>query len=165
MIDKLKYWCYNILPLVYDDSLSYNEFLCKVNAKLNEVIDSTNGLLDVWNTYKNDIDKAFGEYTAGLDKKFADLTDKIDADFLRYKYTVNAKIRDEFTQQERRLKVQDDKISAQDTQITAISDKVNTFITEYNKTIAEIPTMVVDAVNAWLNNTTNYDNLSPYAWG
>lgn len=52
MIDKLKYWCYNILPLVYDDSLSFNEFLCKVNAKLNEVIDSTNGLLDAWDTYK-----------------------------------------------------------------------------------------------------------------
>lgn len=159
MIDKLKYWCYNILPLVYDDSLSFNEFLCKVNAKLNEVIDSTNGLLDAWNSYKNDIDKVFGEYTAGLDKKFADLTDKIDADFLRYKDIVNDVIRDEFTQQERRLKAQDDKIAEQDTQITAISDKVNTFITEYNKTIAQIPTMVVDAVNAWLNDTTHYDNI------
>lgn len=159
MIDKLKYWCHKILPLVYDDSLSYYEILCKTSAKLNEVIDSTNGLLAAWNTYKNDIDKAFGEYTAGLDKKFADLTDKIDADFLRYKDTVNDVIRDEFAQQERRLKAQDDKISAQDTQITAISDKVNSFIAEYNKTIAEIPTMVVDAVNAWLNNTTNYDNI------
>lgn len=159
MIDKLKYWCYNILPLVYDDSLSFNEFLCKVNAKLNEVIDSTNGLLDAWNSYKNDIDKAFGEYTAGLDKKFADLTDKIDADFLRYKDIVNDTIRDEFATQERRLKAQDDKISAQDTQITAISDKVNSFIAEYNKTIAQIPAMVVDAVNAWLNDTTHYDNI------
>lgn len=159
MIDKLKYWCYNILPLVYDDSLSFNEFLCKVNAKLNEVIDSTNGLLDAWDTYKNDIDAAFGEYTAGLDKKFADLSDKIDADFLRYKDIVNDTIRDEFATQERRLKAQDDKISAQDTQITAISDKVNSFIAEYNKTIAEIPTMVVDAVNAWLNDTTHYDNI------
>lgn len=159
MIDKLKYWCNKILPLVYDDSLSYYEILCKTSEKLNEVIDSTNGLLAAWNTYKNDIDKAFGEYTAGLDKKFADLTDKIDVDFLRYKDTVNNEIRDEFAQQERRLKAQDDKISAQDTQITAISDKVNTFIAEYNKTIAEIPTMVVDAVNAWLNNTTNYDNI------
>lgn len=159
MIDKLKYWCYNILPLVYDDSLSYNEFLCKVNAKLNEVIDSTNGLLDVWNTYKNGVDKAFGEYTADLGKKFAELTDKIDADFFRYKDTVNAELQDEFAQQERRLKAQDDKISAQDTQITAISDKVNGFIAEYNKTIAEIPSMVMDAVNAWLNNTTNYDNI------
>lgn len=159
MIDKLKYWCNKILPLVYDDSLSYYETLCKTSAKLNEVIDSTNGLLAAWNTYKNDIDKAFGEYTAGLDKKFADLTDKIDADFLRYKDVVNSEILDEFAQQERRLKAQDDKISAQDTQITAISDKVNTFIAEYNKTIAEIPTMVVDAVNAWLNDPTHYDNI------
>lgn len=159
MIDKLKYWCNKILPLVYDDSLSYYEVLCKTSAKLNEVIESTNGLLDAWNTYKNDIDKAFGEYTAGLDKKFADLTDKIDADFLRYKDTVNDTIRDEFAKQERRLTAQDDKISAQDTQITAISDRVNTFITEYNQTISQIPDMIVNAVNAWLNNTTNYDNI------
>ena len=159
MIDKLKYWCNKILPLVYDDSLSYYEVLCKTSAKLNEVIESTNGLLDAWNTYKNDIDKAFGEYTAGLDKKFADLTDKIDADFLRYKDTVNDTIRDEFATQERRLKAQDDKIAAQDTQITDISDRVNTFITEYNKTISQIPDMIVNAVNAWLNNTTNYDNI------
>ena len=159
MIDKLKYWCNKILPLVYDDSLSYYEVLCKTSAKLNEVINSTNGLLAAWDTYKNDIDKAFGDYTAGLDKKFDDLTDKIDADFLRYKDTVNDAIRDEFAEQERRLTAQDDKIAAQDTQITAISDKVNTFITEYNKTIAEIPSMVVDAVNAWLNDTTHYDNI------
>lgn len=159
MIDNLRYWCNKILPLVYDDSLSYYEVLCKTRAKLNEVIDSTNGLLAAWNTYKNDIDKAFGEYTAGLDKKFADLTDKIDADFLRYKDIVNDTIRDEFSTQERRLKAQDDKIAAQDTQITAISDKVNRFITEYNQTITQIPDMVVNAVNAWLNNTTHYDNI------
>lgn len=159
MIDNLRYWCHKILPLVYDDSLSYYEVLCKTSTKLNEVIDSTNGLLNAWNTYKNDIDKAFGDYTAGLDKKFDDLTDKIDADFLRYKDTVNDVIRDEFAEQERRLTAQDDKIAAQDTQITAISDKVNTFITEYNKTIAQIPAMVVDAVNAWLNDTTHYDNI------
>lgn len=159
MIDKLKYWCNKILPLVYDDSLSYYEVLCKTSAKLNEVIESTNGLLDAWNTYKNDIDKAFGEYTAGLDKKFDALSDKMSADFLRYKDIVNDTIRYEFDAQERRLKAQDDKIAAQDTQITAISDKVNTFITEYNKTIAQIPTMVVDAVNAWLNDPTHYDNI------
>lgn len=159
MIDKLKYWCNKILPLVYDDSLSYYEVLCKTSAKLNEVIESTNGLLDAWNTYKNDIDKAFGDYTAGLDKKFDDLSDKMSADFLRYKDIVNSEIMSEFAEQERRLKAQDDKISAQDTQITAISDKVNTFIAEYNQTIAQIPDMVVNAVNAWLNDTTHYDNI------
>lgn len=159
MIDKLKYWCNKILPLVYDDSLSYYEVLCKTSAKLNEVIESTNGLLDAWNTYKNDIDKAFGEYTAVLNKKFDTLSDKMSADFLRYKDIVNDTIREEFATQERRLKAQDDKIAAQDTQITAISDRVNTFITEYNQTISQIPDLVVNAVNAWLNNTTNYDNI------
>lgn len=38
-IDKLRYWCYKVLPLVYDDSLSYYEILCKVVAKLNELVE------------------------------------------------------------------------------------------------------------------------------
>lgn len=33
-------WCFKVLPLVYDESLSYYEVLCKVVAKLNEMIDS-----------------------------------------------------------------------------------------------------------------------------
>ena len=70
MIDNIKYWCNKILPLVYDDSLSYYEVLCKTSAKLNEVITSTNGLLDAWDTYNTAIAAAFGKYTAELDKKF-----------------------------------------------------------------------------------------------
>ena len=37
-IERLRFWCYKILPLVYDDSLSYYEVLCKVMKYLNEVI-------------------------------------------------------------------------------------------------------------------------------
>lgn len=159
MIDNIKYWCNKILPLVYDDSLSYYEVLCKTSAKLNEVITSTNGLLDAWDTYKNDIDAAFGEYTAKLDKKFNDLSEKMDADFFRYKDAVNSEIMDEFAKQDRKLREQDNKISGQDDKITAISDKVNSFIAEYNKTIAQIPSMVVDAVNAWLNDDTHYNKI------
>ena len=39
MIDKLRYWSHKILPLVYDDSLSYYEVLRKMRAKINEIID------------------------------------------------------------------------------------------------------------------------------
>lgn len=39
-VNKFKFWCQKVLPLVYDDSLSYYEVLCKVAAKLNEVIGS-----------------------------------------------------------------------------------------------------------------------------
>lgn len=41
-VSKFKFWCYKILPLTYDDSLSYYEVLCKVYAKLNECIDVVN---------------------------------------------------------------------------------------------------------------------------
>lgn len=40
-IRKLNEWCYHILPAVYDDSISYYEFLCKVVEKLNELIDNS----------------------------------------------------------------------------------------------------------------------------
>lgn len=37
-----RFWCQKVLPLIYDDSLSYLEVLCKVTAKLNELIKSDN---------------------------------------------------------------------------------------------------------------------------
>ena len=46
-IDKVKFWCYKVLPLVYDDSLSYYELLCKVVGKLNEVIEKYASFDDV----------------------------------------------------------------------------------------------------------------------
>lgn len=36
----LKFWCYKVLPLVFDDSLSYYEVLCKVVKYINELIES-----------------------------------------------------------------------------------------------------------------------------
>ena len=39
-IERLRFWCFKVLPLVYDDSLSYYEVLCKIKEKLNEMIDS-----------------------------------------------------------------------------------------------------------------------------
>ena len=35
---ELKFWCQKVLPLVYDDSLSYMELLCKVITYLNNCI-------------------------------------------------------------------------------------------------------------------------------
>ena len=59
MKNDLKYfrfWCYKVLPLTYDNSLSYYEVLCKVVAYINDLIAQ---------------DKIFGEE---LDNLRADLT-------------------------------------------------------------------------------------------
>lgn len=42
--EPIKFWCFKVLPLVYDDSLSYYEVLCKCVAKLNEMIEGMNEL-------------------------------------------------------------------------------------------------------------------------
>ena len=39
MLKHFKFWCYKVLPLVYDDSLSYYEVLCKVVDYINKLID------------------------------------------------------------------------------------------------------------------------------
>ena len=41
-VEHLRYWVQKVLPLVYDDSLSYYELLDKVVVKLNETIDVAN---------------------------------------------------------------------------------------------------------------------------
>lgn len=42
--EKLRFWCQKVLPLVYDDSLSYYEVLCKIANTLNILIDNNNKL-------------------------------------------------------------------------------------------------------------------------
>lgn len=46
-IPYMKYWCYKVLPLAYDDSLSYYEVLCKCVGKLNEVIECMDNLPEI----------------------------------------------------------------------------------------------------------------------
>ena len=38
-LKRFRFWCYKVLPLVYDDSLSYYEVLCKVVKYINELIE------------------------------------------------------------------------------------------------------------------------------
>ena len=45
-IGYLHFWCQKVLPLVYDNSLSYYEVLLKLQNKLNEVIKYTNEIPD-----------------------------------------------------------------------------------------------------------------------
>lgn len=44
-LKHFKFWCQKVLPLVYDESLSYYEVLCKVVDYLNKVISDVNGVI------------------------------------------------------------------------------------------------------------------------
>lgn len=62
-IDSFRFWCQKVLPLVYDDSLSYYELLCKVVNYLNNTIGDVN-------TLGGDVDN--------LNKAFIELQDYVN---------------------------------------------------------------------------------------
>lgn len=50
-----KFWCQKVLPLVYDDSLSYYEILCKVVDYLNKIIADENSVIAEINELKEEV--------------------------------------------------------------------------------------------------------------
>ena len=65
-IERFKFIAHKIIPLVYDDSLSYYEFLCKVMQKLNEVISS----LDNQNKILEEFDEDIISWETTTDNKY-----------------------------------------------------------------------------------------------
>lgn len=53
--DFFRFWCYKVLPLVYDDSLSYYEILCKMVSYINSLIETDKLQNDDINKLKQDV--------------------------------------------------------------------------------------------------------------
>jgi hypothetical protein len=47
--ESFKFWVQQVMPIVYDDSLSYYELLTKVINYLNDLGENVNELIDIWN--------------------------------------------------------------------------------------------------------------------
>ena len=54
-LQHFRFWCQKVLPLVYDDSLSYYEVLCKVVKYINELIDSDKAIVGDITGLRNDL--------------------------------------------------------------------------------------------------------------
>lgn len=72
-----KYWCYKVLPLVYDDSLSYYELICKIYTYVNQIIEDdktfVNNLEELkkeLNVVKEWIDNFDTSYAEDIIKKY-----------------------------------------------------------------------------------------------
>ena len=55
-LNKFKFWCYKVLPLVYDDSLSYYEILCKAVDYINNIIENQKEFSDELAKLKSELD-------------------------------------------------------------------------------------------------------------
>ena len=54
-VAPLRFWCQKVLPLVYDDSLSYYELLCKVVDYINNLIETDNDIISDMDSMKTDL--------------------------------------------------------------------------------------------------------------
>jgi len=52
---NFRFWCQNVLPLVYDESLSYYEVLCKVVDYINKLIDADKEIFSDLDELKRDM--------------------------------------------------------------------------------------------------------------
>lgn len=68
-VESFRFWCQKVLPLVYDDSLSYYELLCKVVDYLNNTIADVNTL----GTDVNNLNKAYNELQSYVNDYFSTL--------------------------------------------------------------------------------------------
>ena len=113
-LTKVKTYCAKVLPLVFDNSLSYYEFLGKVCHKLNECIDALNSQnlniiefthmvqLEIENfekyidnritEFEDEMKKAWEEYKEELNKAFADFKNEMLAAWEEEK-AINEKFR------------------------------------------------------------------------
>ena len=51
-----RFWCQSVLPLVYDDSLSYYEVLCKVVNYINKLIDTDREIFEDIDELRKDLE-------------------------------------------------------------------------------------------------------------
>lgn len=70
-LKSFKMWCHKVLPLVYDDSLSYYETLCKVVDYLNNIIEGTNGVIEDVDKLKNEL-AVVQNWIKNFDTKYAE---------------------------------------------------------------------------------------------
>ena len=94
-VEQFRFWAHKIIPLVYDESLSYYEFLCKVVAKLNEVIEAVDGqnehiqefeqaITVLVEQYRNDLEGELKDLKNGITHEWAKNTDYAVNDYVWY---------------------------------------------------------------------------------
>ena len=66
-----RFWCQKVLPLVYDDSLSYYEVLCKVVNYINNLIDTNNQIIEYVDELKAEL-KVVQDWIDNFDTSYAE---------------------------------------------------------------------------------------------
>lgn len=70
-LNHFRFWCQKVLPLVYDDSLSYYEVLCKVVNYINNLIGTSNQIIEYVDELKAEL-KVVQDWIDNFDTSYAE---------------------------------------------------------------------------------------------
>lgn len=73
-LKPFRFWCQKVLPLVYDESLSYYELLCKVVDYLNKTMEDVDQMIIDMGGFQT----AYGEFTQTMEDKYTAFTEGIN---------------------------------------------------------------------------------------
>ena len=135
-IASIVHWhCQKVLPLTYDDSLSYYEMVCKLVRKVNEVIDTFNGYEDIINQLASEVTDI-----ETLKTQVAELQEKVKG------IDDNAKLINDLIAEDMRLQ----------REIDSLTDLVNSVVDNYNNVIQYVDNAVASVK---VENTSAYIRL------
>lgn len=77
-LKHFRFWCQKVLPLVYDNSLSYYEVLCKVVDYINHLIDTDKEIFDDLDALNKDMNYVKSWIDNFDDNAYKVLTELID---------------------------------------------------------------------------------------
>lgn len=162
---SFSFWCQQIEPLVFDDSLSYYEVLCKVSAKLNELIEQVNNLTEAQKEFVDEITNTINDLINQFNQIVTDWNnmvagwnnmlnqfDQIKIDFQTIKNEFG-NIKAEFNDM---ITTFNSKISEINNKITQIDQTLNNFRNEMN----QLKTEVTNNFNNFKQEIeNNYNNI------
>ena len=175
-ISRFKYLAHKVMPLVFDETLSYYEFLCKVIAKLNEVIDNENLQNDTLEQFSVDMDnweeaaiQRYNEFTAEVDLAIEQFEQSVTESQESFEEAIRDRA-DQFeeTMTERADQFEDDITDQQDDFETEIRGAWDEFFQTYLQTLGVVQVtgtsttdvMSQKAVTDSLDNVVSYSSQS-----
>lgn len=133
-VTKFKWLCYKVIPLVYDQSLSYYEFLAKVLDKLNELIDSNNAQNELLIEFGQEID----EWEKRTDEKYNAFVAKITEDIDNWETETENKFNEMYNNFTEQINASFEKFKQDST------DLYTTFTNNVNSELGDMRTDIAD---------------------
>ena len=134
-LTKIKFYCQKVLPLVYDDSLSYVEVLYKVAYKLNEVIDDYNEL----SAYCENLSGVVDEHGVRI-TSLEDRMNSFEADVMALFAQLQTQIYDDV----------DAKLAEVDAKLATIDGRIDALESELRKQINDLERYLLNLINTQL---------------